>query len=133
MLTGWLDRQEREAFRYLVEENRVLRRQLRGRRLQLTDDDRRRLAVRAFRLGRRALREIATIVAPRYVAPMAPAVDRAQVDVRGAPVESSRGACRDPAVGRTDGGGEFDVGLHADPRRAEKRRASRRPLHDRPD
>jgi putative transposase len=41
-----------------------LRRQLGGRRLRLTDDDRRRLAVRAFRVGRRALREIATIVTP---------------------------------------------------------------------
>ena len=64
VLTGWLDRQDREVLRYLVEENRVLRRQLRGRRLQLTDDDRRRLAVRAYRLGRRRLREIATIVTP---------------------------------------------------------------------
>jgi putative transposase len=63
-LTGWLDRQEREVLRYLVAENRVLRRQLRGRRLQLTDDDRRRLAVRAHRLGRQRLREIATIVTP---------------------------------------------------------------------
>ena len=35
-----------------------------GRRLRLTDDDRRRLAVRAVRVGRRALREIATIVTP---------------------------------------------------------------------
>jgi hypothetical protein len=33
-----------------------------GRRLSLTDNDRRRLAVRAYRLGRRRLREIATIV-----------------------------------------------------------------------
>lgn len=64
ILTGWLDRQEREVLGYLVQENRVLRRQLRGRRLQLTDDDRRRLAVRAYRLGRRRLREIATIVTP---------------------------------------------------------------------
>ena len=64
VLIGWLDRQERDVLRYLVEENRVLRRQLRGRRLQLTDDDRRRLAVRAYRLGRRRLREIATIVTP---------------------------------------------------------------------
>ena len=30
LLTAWLDRQEREALRYLLEENRVLRRQLRG-------------------------------------------------------------------------------------------------------
>jgi hypothetical protein len=47
-LTGWLDRQERDVLHYLVEENRVLRRQLRGQRLELPDDDRRRLAVRAY-------------------------------------------------------------------------------------
>jgi putative transposase len=64
VLTGWLDRQERDVLRYLLEENRVLRRQLRGRRLQLTDDDRRGLAARAYRLGRQQLREIATIVTP---------------------------------------------------------------------
>jgi hypothetical protein len=62
VLIGWLDRQEREALAYLIEENRVLRAQLGGRRLRLTDDDRRRLAVRAFRLGRQALRHVATIV-----------------------------------------------------------------------
>src|SRR5215207_9296089 len=48
VLTGWLHRREREATAYLIEENRLLRRQLGGRRLRLTDDDRRRLAVRAF-------------------------------------------------------------------------------------
>jgi hypothetical protein len=62
VLAGWLDRQDRDALSYLVEENRVLRRQLQGRRLSLTDNDRRRLAVRAYRLGRRRLRKIATIV-----------------------------------------------------------------------
>ena len=64
VLTGWLERREREALAYLIEENRLLRRQLGGRRLRLTDDDRRRLAARAVRVGRRALREIATIVTP---------------------------------------------------------------------
>src|SRR5437762_9413786 len=64
VLTGWLERREREAIAYLVEENRVLRRQLGGRRLRLTDDDRRRLAARAYRVGRAALREIATIATP---------------------------------------------------------------------
>jgi putative transposase len=49
---------------YLIEENRLLRRQIGRRRLQLTDDDRRRLAVRAYRLGREALRDVATIVTP---------------------------------------------------------------------
>ena len=64
VLTGWLERREREALAHLLEENRLLRRQLGGRRLRLTDDDRRRLAARAFRVGRRALRDIATIVTP---------------------------------------------------------------------
>src|SRR5439155_13456559 len=64
VLIGWLDRQEREALAFLIEENRVLRAHLGGQRLRLTDDDRRRLAVRAFRLGRQALRHVATIVTP---------------------------------------------------------------------
>jgi transposase InsO family protein len=63
-VAAWLERREREALAYLIEENRLLRRQLGERRLRLTDDDRRRLAVRAYRLGRHALREIATIVTP---------------------------------------------------------------------
>jgi hypothetical protein len=64
VLTGWLDRREREAIAYLVEENRFLRRQLGGRRLRLTDDDRRRLAARAYRVGRAALHQVATIATP---------------------------------------------------------------------
>ena len=64
VLTGWLDRQERQALAYLMEENRVLRRQLGQQRLQFTDADRRRLAVRGHRLGRQVLRQIATIVTP---------------------------------------------------------------------
>ena len=64
VLTGWLDRREREAIAYLIEENRLLRRQLGTRRLRLTDDDRRRLAARAYRVGRAALRTIATIATP---------------------------------------------------------------------
>jgi hypothetical protein len=64
VLTGWLERRKREALAYLIEENRLLRRQLGGRRLRLTDADRRRVAVRAHRVGRPALREIATIVTP---------------------------------------------------------------------
>jgi hypothetical protein len=50
VLTGWLDRQERQAVAYLMEENRVLRRQLGQQRLQFTDADRRRLAVRGHRV-----------------------------------------------------------------------------------
>jgi len=64
VLAGWLERREREAIAYLIEENRLLRRQLGGHRLRLTDADRRRLAARAHRVGRATLREIATIVTP---------------------------------------------------------------------
>jgi putative transposase len=64
VLTGWLDRRERQTLAYLMEENRVLRRQLGQQRLHFTDADRRRLAVRGHRLGRQVLREIATIVTP---------------------------------------------------------------------
>jgi HTH-like domain len=63
-VTGWLDGREREMLAHRIEENRVLRRQLGGHRLRITDDDRRRLAARAYRLGRRALRDVATIVTP---------------------------------------------------------------------
>ncbi len=63
-LVSWLDRRQQEALEYLIEENHILRGQLRGRRLQLSDDDRRRLAVRGHRLGRRGLRQVATIVTP---------------------------------------------------------------------
>jgi hypothetical protein len=48
VLTGWLDRREREAIAYLVEENRLLRRQLGPWRRRLPDDERRRLAARPF-------------------------------------------------------------------------------------
>src|SRR5262245_55550169 len=64
VLTGWLERRERDAIAYLVEENRLLRHQLGGRRLRFTDADRRRLAVCAHRVGRATLREIATIATP---------------------------------------------------------------------
>ena len=64
VLTGWLDRWEREAVAYLIEEKRLLRRQLGTGRLRLTADDRGRLAARAYRVGRAVLREIATIATP---------------------------------------------------------------------
>jgi hypothetical protein len=50
VLIGWLDCQEPDALAYLIEENRILRTQLGGPRLRLTDTHRRRLAVRAFQV-----------------------------------------------------------------------------------
>ena len=61
---GWVNREHQDAIEYLKEENRVLREQLDGRRLRLSDDQRRRLAVRGRVLGRKLLGEVAGIVTP---------------------------------------------------------------------
>src|SRR6516165_1760754 len=63
-LAGWVNRHQQQVIEYLVEENRVLKEQVKGRRLRLTDDQRRRLAAKGRRLGRRVLRQVATIVTP---------------------------------------------------------------------
>ena len=63
-LAGWLNQQQQEAIDYLQQENRVLREQLGGKRLRFNDAQRRRLAVRAKKLGWRMLHELTTIVTP---------------------------------------------------------------------
>jgi hypothetical protein len=99
VLMAWLNRQEDGALRYLIEENRLLRRQLRGHRL----------------------REIATIVTPdtllrwhrqliaRKWTYATPRVNRRSVL---AEIPAPRGAY---------GRGESDVGLHPPPRRTPER------------
>jgi transposase InsO family protein len=61
---GWVNRQQQAVIEYLLEENRVLRAAHGPRRLRLTDDQRRRLAVKGKVLGRRRLTDIAGIVTP---------------------------------------------------------------------
>src|SRR5437867_1156071 len=63
-LAGWVNRHQQQVIEYLVEENRVLKEQRMGRRVRLTDDQRRRLAAKGQRLGCRVLRQVATIVTP---------------------------------------------------------------------
>ena len=62
--SGWVNRHQQDVIGYLVEENRVLKEQMKGRRLRLTDEQRRRLAAKGKRLGRKALNRVATIVTP---------------------------------------------------------------------
>ncbi len=62
--SGWVNRHQNNVIDYLMEENRVLREQLGGRRLRLNDDQRRRLAVKGKLLGRKILGEVAGIVTP---------------------------------------------------------------------
>jgi hypothetical protein len=63
-VVGWLQHEQHEVIKYLREENRVLKVRLRTHRVQLTDEERRRLAVLGARLGRRLLAQVATIVTP---------------------------------------------------------------------
>jgi transposase InsO family protein len=64
VFSSWVNRQQDQIIDYLVEENCVLKEQLKGRRLRLTDSQRRRLAAKAKWLGRSVLSRFATIVAP---------------------------------------------------------------------
>ena len=64
LVSGWVNRQQQAVIDYLLEENRVLRAAHGARRLCLTDDQRRRLAVKGKVLGRRRLADIAGIVSP---------------------------------------------------------------------
>src|SRR3954454_7512760 len=64
MVAGWLQRHQQQVITYLQEENRVLKAQLGGRRLRLTDTERRRLAALCHPLGRPRLKEIATLATP---------------------------------------------------------------------
>ena len=64
VVAGWIQREQQAAIVYLLEENRVLKARLLGRRLRFTDGERRRLAVKGKALGRKLLAEVAGIVAP---------------------------------------------------------------------
>ena len=62
-VAGWLNQRQHYVIEYFVE-NRVLRQQIGARRRLFTDDQRRRLAVKAKKLGRKVLAEVATLVTP---------------------------------------------------------------------
>jgi putative transposase len=64
LFSGWVNRHQNHVIDYLREENRILRGQLGGRRLRLTDKERRRLAVKGKVLGRKVLGSVAGIVTP---------------------------------------------------------------------
>ena len=64
VFADWVNRQQQAVIEYLQAENEVLKSQLKGRRLRLTDDDRRKLAVKGKALGRKLLSEVACIVTP---------------------------------------------------------------------
>jgi transposase InsO family protein len=64
LFAGWVNRHQQAVIDNLLEENRVLRAVNGSRRPRLTDDQRRRLAVKGHVLGRRHLAALAGIVTP---------------------------------------------------------------------
>ena len=63
-LAGWVNLQQQQLVEFQDAEIQILLRRLGKRRLLLTDDERRRLAVKGKVLGRKALQQITTIVTP---------------------------------------------------------------------
>jgi putative transposase len=63
-MAGWMNQHQRHVIEYLIEENRVLREQIGNRRLKFNDNQRRRLAAKAKRIGRNLLAQVAAIVTP---------------------------------------------------------------------
>ena len=59
-----LQRHQQQVITYLLAENRVLKAQLGGRRFRLIDTERRHLAALAHPLGRKRLKELATVATP---------------------------------------------------------------------
>ena len=64
ILAGWVNRQQQEVIEYLRTENQVLQEKLGKKRILLSDDQRRRLAVQGKILGRKRLAEIGTLFTP---------------------------------------------------------------------
>ena len=66
-LAGWVNRHQQEVITCIQEENRIFRGKLKGKHIRVTDGERRRLAVKAKALGRKILREVASIVTPETI------------------------------------------------------------------
>ncbi len=64
ILAGLINRQQQLVIEYLRTENQVLREKLGKKRILLTDNQRRRLAVKGRILGRRMLEEVGTLFTP---------------------------------------------------------------------
>jgi len=63
-LAGWINRHQQNVIEYLQEEIKVLREQL-GKQPRFNDDQRRRLAAKAKKIGLKHLKEITNLATPR--------------------------------------------------------------------
>ncbi|QDU82560.1 hypothetical protein Pla110_43200 [Polystyrenella longa] len=63
-LASWMNREQQLAIEYLKTENSILREKIGKKRILLTDEQRRRLAVKGKQLGRKLLSELSAIFTP---------------------------------------------------------------------
>ena len=66
ILAGWVNEQQQQVIEYLRAENQVLREKLGKKRILLSDDQRRRLAVKGAILGRMRWEQIGTLFTPDF-------------------------------------------------------------------
>ena len=133
VLAGCLNRQQQDIVAYLAEENRVLREQLKGKRIRFTDEQRRRLAAKGKVLGSKALREVCTLVAPEtilrwYRTLIAKKYDGSAKRGRGRPPTSE--SIQKLVVRLAT---ENISGIRSDRRRTTEPRPHRQSVHDCPD
>jgi hypothetical protein len=64
VFAGWVNRQQLVVIDFLRAENRILKERVRERRMRFTNAERALLARKARAVGRKALRELGTIVSP---------------------------------------------------------------------
>jgi len=64
ILAAWINRQQQIVIDYLRTENQILKETHGRKRILLSDDQRRRLAVKGKILGRKMLEEVGTLFAP---------------------------------------------------------------------
>ena len=64
ILSGWVHRRQLLVVEFLQAENRLLKERLSGKRIRFTEAERALLARKAKAVGRRALRELDTLVSP---------------------------------------------------------------------
>jgi hypothetical protein len=67
ILAGLINRRQQDAIEYLLAENRILRKKLGKKRILLSDEQRRRLAVKGNILGRKMLEQLGGVVAPETI------------------------------------------------------------------
>ncbi|HBG26292.1 MAG: hypothetical protein A2Y10_13290 [Planctomycetes bacterium GWF2_41_51] len=67
MLAGWINRHQQDMIEYLKAENAILKEKLGKKRIILSDQQRKTLAVLAKKIGRKALDEICCIFSPETI------------------------------------------------------------------